>query len=152
MKLGIILILRCEMKRVHYMTAQKKRVLDFLSQNAETHFSMEEIAAGLSDEGVCVPKSTLYRQVSGLLADGIVRRFESKEKQCFVYQFVSCDDACDHHFHFKCVDCGRLIHMECPELSAVRHHIEENHDFSIGAGRSVLYGECKQCLKGKESL
>ncbi len=134
------------------MTSQKKRVTAFLAAHKEKHFSIEEIALGLSESGVSVPKSTVYRQVNRLFAEGTVRRFETKEKKCFVYQYASGSDACDHHFHFKCVDCGRLMHMECPELNEVRRHIQESHDFVIGVGRSVLYGECKQCLEEKKSV
>ena len=140
------------MKREHYMTTQKKRVLDFLAAHKERHFSMDEIALGLNESGLSVPKSTVYRQVNRLFSEGIVRRFETKDKKCFVYQYASGGDDCDHHFHFKCVDCGRLLHMDCPELDAVRHHIMENHDFVIGVGRSVLYGECKQCVEGKKRV
>ncbi|HAZ18659.1 MAG TPA: transcriptional repressor, partial [Clostridiales bacterium] len=129
-------------------TAHKKRILDFLSQHEDNHFSIDEITAGLSGSGEPVPKSTVYRQVSQLLQQGIVRRFETAKRNRFVYQYVSGSDDCDHHFHLKCVKCGLLIHMDCRELKHVQHHVIESHAFIIGSDRSVIYGACTHCGKG----
>ncbi len=102
-----------------YMTSHKKRILDFLIRNRSRHFTIEEIIDALSADCEKPGKSTVYRQISSLLSDGVIRRFEAPEQNCFVYQYAAGAD-CEHHFHLKCSRCGKLLHMECDQLDEVR--------------------------------
>lgn len=126
-----------------YMTSHKKRILDFLIQNRSRHFTVEEIIEALATGDERPGKSTVYRQISALLNDGVIRRFEAPGENCFVYQYAAGVD-CEHHFHLKCSRCGRLLHMECEQLEEVQQHIRRAHGFQIG-GNSVIYGICSQC-------
>lgn len=127
----------------NYNTEQKKKVIDFFYSNRDRHYTITEIADAVVDSGA--GKSTVYRHVSNLLKSGVIRRFETGESRQFVYQFADADDSCDRHYHLKCVKCGRLIHMECVHLDDVNAHIKAEHDFVIGSGRAVIYGECVSC-------
>ena len=131
------------MKRNTYMTGAKKQNLDFLSINKDRHYTVEEIVEALSHAENRPGKSTVYRQVSRLWEDGVIRRFEAADTDRFVYQYAVGID-CEHHFHLKCASCGMLIHMECDKLAAVREHIHKDHGFLIG-GSSVIYGVCANC-------
>lgn len=128
-----------------YMTSQKRRILDFLIQNQSRHYTVEEIIEALSDGEHSPGKSTVYRQISSLLNDGVIRRFEAANSDSFVYQYANGVD-CEHHFHLKCSLCGKLIHMECHQLNDVRAHILQKHGFLIG-GNSIIYGICADCAK-----
>lgn len=134
------------MKR-EYNTEPKRRILDFLKTNGDRHFTVEEIADSVCD-GECTGKSTVYRYISKLLESGEVRRFEASGSKSFVYQYADAHDNCNEHYHLKCVECGRLIHMECKRLDEVREHITKEHDFIIGCDRAVLYGKCSKCAEG----
>lgn len=136
------------MKR-EYNTEQKRRIIDFLKNNANRHFTAAEITAAVCDANL--GKSTVYRLISKLFEAGVIRRFETAGIKSFVYQYAGEDHDCDSHFHLKCVKCGRLIHMHCEELTAVKKHIVEDHDFIIGSKRAVLYGECINCAIGNEA-
>jgi Fur family ferric uptake transcriptional regulator len=128
------------------MTNHKKRILDFLIEHKDRHHTIDEIIQGL--DGDKKPgKSTVYRQISSLLEDGVVRRFEAAGEDSFVYQYAV-GVGCDHHFHLKCAHCGNLLHMECDKLSEVRRHILDDHGFLIG-GSSIIYGVCADCRKEK---
>ena len=131
-----------------YMTSQKKTILDYLILHKEHHYSVEELIDALASDGTKLPKSTVYRQIAQLLDDGVLRRFEAPGEKSFVYQYAAGVD-CEHHFHLKCTRCGRLIHMECVELEAVRRHIQEEHGFLIG-GSSIIYGICSDCTAETE--
>ena len=135
------------MARNVYMTAGKKRLIDFMTDNKDRHFSVDEIAEELPGVG----KSSVYRMVSKLHQEGVLRRFETDGMSSFVYQYVEQDEACEHHFHLKCADCGRIIHMECDELEKVKNHIEAEHGFSIGVKNSMIYGICQDCRSGERS-
>ena len=54
-----------------YMTNHKKRILDFLIDHKDRHYTIDEIIQGL--DGDTKPgKSTVYRQISSLLEDGYI--------------------------------------------------------------------------------
>ena len=135
------------MKQSEYMTSQKKQLLSFLSENKDRHFTIEEIAEKMAESGHAPGKSTLYRQMSRLLEAGTVRRFEVADSKSFVYQYTQDTDSCSDHFHLKCIKCGKFIHMECPMMTELQEHVLSEHGFAIGAGKSVIYGECAACLK-----
>lgn len=130
------------MKR-EYNTEQKRRIIEFLKSHSDRHFTTDEISKAICVDGA--GKSTVYRQISKLFKTGIIRRFEAVGSKSFVYQYAGVQDDCDHHYHLKCVKCGRLIHMECARLDEVSEHISKEHDFLIGYGQSILYGECSKC-------
>lgn len=79
-----------------------------------------------------------------------MRRFEAEGSNSFVYQYVESSEACAHHFHLKCMVCGRVIHMECRQLELARQHIEKEHGFLIGTGNAMIYGQCASCA-GREA-
>ena len=126
-----------------YNTEQKRAVIDFLKNNRERHFTAAEIADSVCNKGT--GRSTVYRHISKLLEDGTIRRYETGNSNSFVYQYADSKYDCDRHYHLKCVKCGRLIHMECLKLNEVAEHIKSEHNFIIGNGRSILYGECVNC-------
>lgn len=130
-----------------YNTEPKKLINDFLKQNSDRHFTVDEIAEAVCSGDKSAGKSTVYRHVSKLLESGVIRRFETSGVKSFVYQYAGVNEHCDSHYHLKCVKCGRLIHLECAKMDEVRQHILADHDFIIGSNRAVLYGECGSCAK-----
>lgn len=132
-----------------YMTGHKKRILDFLIRNKDHHYTVDEIISALSVGDTKPGKSTVYRQISSLLEDGVIRRFEAADSDSFVYQYAV-GVGCEHHFHLKCSRCGNLLHMECDKLDEVRRHILSDHGFLIG-GSSIIYGVCAGCQKGEKA-
>lgn len=134
---------------MEYKTEQKNSVLCFLKQNCEHHYTVEQIVSALNKSENAPAKSSVYRIINNLVKSGRVLRFESKDEKNFVYQYAHLSDKCQHHYHLKCTDCGKLIHMECEHLSDVCRHIESEHGFLVGTGNSVIYGCCSSCLKEK---
>lgn len=139
------------MVKNEYSTAQKRTLLDFLKSNSDRDFTIDEIILAMtleSAEGLVSPaKSSVYRQIKKLCENGLVRRFESKDKNSFVYQFIESTEECDRHFHLKCVRCGKLYHVECSFLDSAKEHIRQKHGFVIGENQSILYGVCEKCIQ-----
>lgn len=135
---------------MEYKTEQKNAVLCFLKQNCEHHFTASQIVQALKTNQNAPGKSSVYRIISNLVKQGKVKRFESNSENSFVYQYAHLSDSCENHYHLKCIDCGKLIHMECEHLSDVCRHIASEHGFVVGTGKSVIYGQCKECLKEKQ--
>ena len=134
---------------MEYKTEQKNTVLNFLKNNCENHFTVEQVVQNLKTLDGCPGKSTIYRIINNLVESGTVRRFQSNSEKKFVYQYAHLSDNCQHHYHLKCTDCGKLIHMECEHLNDVCRHIKAEHGFVIATGNSVIYGCCSKCSKGK---
>lgn len=124
-----------------YTTGKRRLIIELLSKNSDTSYSVEEISAALTDGGK--GKSTVYRLVSELVEDGCIRRLSDGKTRRITYQYVG-DEHCHRHMHLKCKDCGRLIHLD----EKLSHDLEEKI-FSIGGFAieegSFIYGRCKEC-------
>ena len=130
-----------------YKTEGRQRLLSFLVNHPDNQYTVDEITEALDSEGKPIVKSSLYRQLSELCEDGTVRKYRTDRQSSFAYQFVGQND-CSHHFHLKCLVCGKLIHLECRLSDELLEHIREDHRFRVDSGRSILYGLCEDCAAG----
>lgn len=128
-----------------YNTAQKEIILDFLIKNKEKHTTAQEIDAYLRSVGSPVGMATIYRQLDRLVESGTVRKFVIDGKTCACFQYIEDESQCREHFHLKCLDCGKLIHLSCERLMEINSHIAEEHGFVIDNSMTVFYGRCSEC-------
>ncbi len=125
-----------------YKTRQKQSVLRFIKSNSNRQLTAAEIASGVEAESI--GKSTVYRQIANLCEEGKIRRFRGENGKKVLYQYTG-EHQCHDHFHLKCQACGRLIHLDCKHIDNLRHHIKNDHDFSIDMISTVIYGTCSDC-------
>ena len=132
-----------------YTTVGKKKLVDFFVENPDRQFTADEIYEQVSAMGDKTDKrpgkSSVYRQLSGLCEEHLVRRFHADGNK-YLYQYMGARD-CAHHFHLKCVSCGELIHLECDMSEELLRHIRDDHGFLVDSGRSILFGVCERCRK-----
>ena len=122
-----------------YKTKQRDEIVEFFNQHRGKCFTAKElIKSGELSSG----EATVYRALSKLTNQGILKRFTDGEAAC--YQLNE-SEACSSHFHLKCEQCGRLIHMDCGVMGVVNRHIEQNHSFFVDIGKTVFYGLCGEC-------
>lgn len=141
------------MQKNTYHTAGRESILHYLADHPQLRLTVEELTAALEHEGVTVGKSTVYRLVGKLYAEGKLTRLRESARGCFVYTYAEDTHGCDgRHFHLKCLDCGRLFHLECRHSEALCEHIEDTHHFHIDSGRTLLYGQCESCRRAAETL
>lgn len=134
-----------------YTTKQGEAVLNLLESRSGTHFTADEIINALSQRGISVGKATVYRHLDKLIKRGLVRKYIVDEGVSACYEFISDRSDCNRHYHLKCSECGRLLHVECEYLDEVSSHILMRHGFSISPEKTVLYGVCKECREGKNA-
>lgn len=132
-----------------YRTEGKQQLMDFFVDHPDCQFTAEEIYQTLSRDGVKTGKSSVYRQLSGLCEEHLVRRFRAEGAE-YLYQYMGARD-CAHHFHLKCMSCGRVLHLECGMSEELLLHIRNNHGFSVDSGRSMLFGVCEACGKERKT-
>ena len=135
--------------RGEYSTKQREAILDFL-KNASQHITPSEILTHLKETGVGISLATVYRTLDKLCAEGVVRKMSMGDSCGSCYQYVAQSD-CHSHFHLKCLECGRLIHLSCDFLANMEKHILAEHGFTISTGRTVIYGKCSACEGLKNS-
>lgn len=136
-----------------YATEQKKMLSHFLTENSEHAYTIEELMAGMQARyGNHVPgKSTVYRLMTHLVEEGTVKRFVKGHSRTFLYQ-ITAGDHCHSHLHLKCMDCGRLIHLDNQLSDTLLDKIRSCSDFTVSEEETVLFGECSDCHQHKKTL
>ena len=133
------------MQQRSYNTKQRSMIWEYIeAKNGGEHFSVEDILEYFRKKGQTVGKSTVYRYLDKLVAQGTVKRFFNGDGESACYQY---DDTahCSEHYHCKCVDCGCLLHIDCEQLLSMSEHIENEHSFTINPSKTILYGQCEKC-------
>ena len=127
-----------------YNTKQKNQLVDFFKNNKSKQLSVNEIIDGVCREGEA-GKSTIYRQISKMVIEGSLLRMHGENSKKIIYQYMGEGTHCDEHFHLKCTECGKLIHLDCHHLEEIGIHIENEHKFVIDTKKTILYGICESC-------
>lgn len=135
-----------------YATEQKKILSDFLKEHREESFSVEALVDGMRTERgeESVPAtSTVYRLITRLVEEGEVRRFVKGHSRQFLYQIVD-REHCHSHLHLRCMDCGKLIHLNEKISDELLDTIRSSSNFSVNEAETVLVGACSQCARAKQ--
>ena len=135
------------MRETTYQTKQKQAILESLQSGAQRSLTVDEITARINENGGKVGRTTVYRHLEALLAQGRVRKFSDGSGKCATFQFVPDPGDCEDHMHLKCARCGKYIHLDCDEMQQVNAHIFEAHHFRVDNVQSLLVGLCEDCLK-----
>ncbi len=131
-----------------YMTEQKRTLKKILEDNCDRAYTVEELMEKLREHfGERAPgKSTVYRLITHLVEDGSVKRFVRGNSRRAAYQIVA-GERCDCHLHLKCLDCGRLIHLDESVSDELLDKVRGSSDFSVSEEATVLFGRCGNCKK-----
>ena len=129
-----------------YNTEQKKMLTNFLQENKDKAYTIEELAEALKAlHGDNAPgKSTVYRLIPHLSDEGLVRRIPKKRGRGFLYQAVE-SEKCRGHLHLRCVSCGRLLHLDDSLSDELLIKVRELCSFSISEEETILLGNCLSC-------
>ncbi len=128
-----------------YNTKQKKAIVQYVESMKNEHFTVESLCERLSQNDITVGRTTVYRCLEKLSADGVLRKYSAAAGESVCYQYVDEAKHCHEHFHLKCEKCGSLIHMECDELESIAEHIKSHHGFCLNPLKTVIYGVCEGC-------
>ncbi len=129
---------------MRYTTGKKERITALLRTNADASYTLEEICASVTDGGR--GRSTVYRLVSELVAEGAVKRISDGKTRHCTYQYVG-GEHCHAHLHLKCNGCGKLIHLDENVSHSLERKIFDIGGFSIEEG-TFLFGTCRECAEG----
>ena len=124
-----------------YNTGKKKQITDLLSLNSQSSFTLEEIVERVAPDGK--GKSTVYRVVSELVEEAVVKRISDGKTRHCSYQYIGKGE-CKSHLHLKCRDCGKLIHLDKKISDTFTEALRESDGFTLEYG-CMLFGKCEEC-------
>ena len=130
-----------------YNTKQRDLILDCIRGSEGGSITAEDIVLSLTARGTPVGKSTVYRCLSILAEEGVVRKYTADDGLSASYQYMSNPEACSGHFHLKCNRCGTLLHADGDMLASMRHDVLTRYNFHLDNVKTVLYGMCADCEK-----
>ena len=132
-----------------YKTAQKKNLIEFMTKYSEKAFSVDELCEKMQREypaSQMPGKSTVYRLIQKMTEDGSVKRLAEEKGRRFVYQ-IAAGENCSYHLHLKCMECGRLLHMDDAQSIKLMNQVFEKNHFKVDEKQTVLMGRCSNCKK-----
>ena len=133
-----------------YNTKQKNVIIEMLKQNKDRHLTVDEMLKLLEEMSSPVGKATLYRFLDVLVSTGDLRKYITIDGDKACYQYVDEEKGCHEHYHLKCIECGKLMHVDCTYIDEIQTHITEHHNFHVDKSRIVLYGTCSDCMEVKK--
>lgn len=133
-----------------YNTKQKRLIMSFLKDNKSISVTVKDIYDYLLENNEKVNITTIYRYLDKLTEQDIVMKFASDDGKNNCYQYIEGIPDCNEHLHLRCIECGKVIHLDCEYMDGIVKHISECHGFDLKCDNSVLYGRCKECQKKKK--
>lgn len=128
-----------------YTTKQSQAILRALEHQGERPADARSLADGLRAEGVPVGLATVYRQLDRLAETGLVHKITTDAGA--LYQYCPRQAAGEACFLLRCQSCGRMEHLDCPQLQALYRHIAAEHGFQVDPRRTILSGLCGPCAE-----
>lgn len=133
--------------RSKYKTKLKQNILNYLIQNKHVSVSARDIYEHLLSGGEQVNLSTVYRNLDRLVIDKKVLKYISEDGKTASYIWADDHKECCEHLHLQCINCGKIIHLDCDCSADFIKQIVIKHDFELTSDNAVLYGECGNCRK-----
>jgi Fur family transcriptional regulator, ferric uptake regulator len=110
------------------------RILEILETSSSKHMTAEDVFKLLLENSDEIGLATVYRVLNQFETAGIVSRNNFEGGQA-VYEL----DRGGHHDHMVCLDTGKVIEFESPEIERLQREIADAHGYSLEEHNLVLY-------------
>ena len=108
----------------NYHTKQKSQIRDIFINHPNDNFTVDKLMILLTKNKTPVSKATLYRNLEFMIDNGEIMKYNI-DKNCSCYQYKTCDNS--NHIHFKCQNCGAILHIENPIVKQMDVKIEQEY-------------------------
>lgn len=125
-----------------YDTRQRDYLISFLNQHPDQLLSARQIAQELCAQQISL--SAVYRNLSQLEAEGLIRKSVKAGSRESYYQYVGAED-CHSHLHLSCTRCGKTFHMDAERTAQLTRAMSELDGLDLDILKTVLYGICQNC-------
>ena len=132
--------------KANYKTKQKEQMIDFFAEHEHEHVNAREVYDSLKERGIRIGLTTVYRHLEQLTREGMLVKSVVDENTPACFEFTGHHVHENHScYHCKCIKCGKLIHLNCDEITKLEKHISSEHGFLIQPQRTVFFGLCENC-------
>ena len=130
------------------VTHQREAVADVVFESEE-HLSVDGIEQRLRERGDRIGKATIYRTLDLLVRSRLVEEHDFGEGFKRYEHRLSRQPV---HEHLVCLECGKVIEFQSPEIQAVEGRVQQDHGFVPARHRLEIYGLCRECHEGGPPL
>jgi Fur family transcriptional regulator, ferric uptake regulator len=116
------------------ITHPRLRILEILETSTLKHMTAEDVYKRLLENSEDIGLATVYRVLNQFETAGILAR-HNFEGGMSVYEL----DRGGHHDHMVCLESGRVIEFESPEIEDLQRQIAAQHGFELEEHKLVLY-------------
>jgi len=128
----------------NYSTKARQEIMGYLKKKWSSTVSASDILQYLTETGVSVNPTTVYRYLDKLCSDHTLIKYVANKGEKAVYQ-LSENQQCADHLHLTCTKCGRIIHLDCGFMDEFKNHLQGHHNFQLQCEGGMLYGVCNSC-------
>lgn len=131
------------MSKTEYSTEQRRLVMDHMDEVTDRYETVDEVYEGLRASGCSIGRTTVYRTLEKLAAEGAVSKVTGARGSAAGYRRL--DDEQAPQGQLLCIECGRAYPLDCSMLQEFAGHVHAHHGFLIEQSRTVLCGICASC-------
>lgn len=121
------------------LTRQRRLVLEILQENQE-HLEADAVFALAKSRDPGISLATVYRSLALFKQIGLVEEDHLGQDHG---HFEAIQGA--RHYHFTCLQCGRVVEFEAPELNMILQGLSEREGVRVTDIRLHLGGYCSDC-------
>ena len=119
-------------------TEQRAAVFEYLSR-VEHHPTADEVFLAVRSELPRISLATVYKNLEALVACG------AASKLTFGDGAARYDIRVDHHYHSRCLICGRIRDLEPSASKELKRLVKAPAGFKVEGYRIEALGRCKEC-------
>lgn len=122
------------------LTPQRAAVFEYLS-GVEHHPTAEEVYLAVRPKLPRLSLATVYKNLEALVNCGVASKLTYGDAA------ARYDIRTDHHYHTRCLDCGKLWDLEARDGSEIIKRIKPQPGFEVQDYRVELLGRCQECRR-----
>ena len=124
--------------RGYLLTSQRTAVYNYLSR-AQHHPTAEEIFLSIKNELPKISLATVYKNLEALAACGAITKLSYGDAS------ARYDIRTDHHYHVRCLQCGRIWDLEADKTPGLLQQVKPQPGFKVAEYRLEIVGHCRDC-------
>src|ERR671938_1130496 len=131
--------LRAQLEAGGYsLTSQRAAVHDYLS-GVDHHPTAEEVFLNVKRKLPRISLATVYKNLEALVACAAISKLTYGDGS------ARYDIRTDHHYHTRCLRCGRIWDLEAAQGTTALKQIKPQPGFTVADYRLELLGYCQNC-------
>lgn len=127
-------------ERGSHLTRQRAAVFEYLS-DVDHHPTAEEIYHAVKSRVPKISLATVYKNLEKLVECG------AASKLTYGDAAARYDIRTDHHYHTRCLRCGKIQDFDADTSAQVLEQIDPPGGFQVTDYRLELLGHCRACRR-----